>query len=67
MKTFLLYIFIFLSYVTVFSQNTYHCTVSDAIEYHGIEDVVISLPNNKKKVFDFTYPDKNRRVNIISD
>ena len=67
MKTFLLYIFICLSYGIVFSQNTYHGTVSDAIENNGIEDVVISLLNNKKNVFDYTYTDKNGRFKIISD
>lgn len=67
MRELLFSILIFLSYEVVYSQNTYHGTVSDASGNNGIEDVTISLLNNKKNVFDYTYTGKDGKFKITTD
>lgn len=67
MRIILLFIISLWGTIPACSQQNFHGIVTDSNTGKGIEDVAISLLNEKKAAIDFTYTDKKGLFQILTD
>lgn len=67
MRIILLFIIILWGTIPACSQLNFHGIVADSNTGKGVEDVAISLLNEKKAAIDFTYTDKMGLFQILTD